>query len=157
MAKFTDIISNLYYKRSKLIILIVSLLVIFITIAVYSFPMTKKKQIVDISNANRRVKNADIYFFNASWCPHCTKALPAWKGFVSSYDQTIVNGYTLNCIGGDEGIDCSSTDDAKTMEVVQKFNVDHYPTLKMVKDQTTIDFDAKITEENLTKFINTVL
>lgn len=155
MVKLTDIISNLYYKRSKLTILIVLLLVIFVTIAVYSFP--NKKKTVDISNANRRVKNADIYFFNASWCPHCTKALPAWKGFVSSYDQTIVNGYTINCIGGQEGIDCSSTDDAKTMEVVQKFNVDHYPTLKMVKDKTTIDFDAKITQENLTKFINTVL
>lgn len=163
MVKLTDIIKNFYsktpYKRS---ILIIMLIILFICIGVYSYnkvaiPMAENKDSVNISNANRRIKIADIFFFNASWCPHCTKALPAWKDFVESYDKTIVNGYTINCIGGSEGVDCSTTDDSRIMELIQIHKVEHYPTLKMVKDKITIDFDAKITQENLTKFVNSVL
>jgi thiol-disulfide isomerase/thioredoxin len=161
MVKITEILNNVYkpYKRT---ILIVVAVIAFLLIAVYIYKkvfvsMIEKKDTNNVSNANRRVNNADIFFFNASWCPHCTKAMPAWKDFVSSYDQTVLNGYTINCIGGEDGVDCSSRDDAKSMEIVHEFGVEQFPTIKMVKDKTTIDFDAKITQENLTKFVNSVL
>ena len=160
--KFTDIILSKYYAPYKRQLLIVTLVIIFLGIGVYSYrtfaiPMVKNKDSANISNANRRTQTADLYFFNADWCPHCKKALPAWQNFVSSYDKTTVNGYIINCIGGSTGIDCSTTDNPKIMETIQKFNVEHYPTLKLVKDKITIDFDAKITQENLIKFVNTVL
>jgi thioredoxin-related protein len=159
MTKITDILFNTYYKPYRRYILILFLIIIFLIIGnkIYnkSKPLLDKK--IDIANANRRVKNADIYFFNAGWCPHCTKALKPWKDFVGTYDQTIINGYTINCIGGSKGVDCTSNNDAKVTEILQKFKVDQFPTIKLVKDKVTIDFDAKITQENLTKFVNSVL
>lgn len=155
MVKFTDIINREYYQKYKLFILLLFLAILFFGFAIYKYnnymkPMNKDN---DISNANRRVNITEIYFFNATWCPHCVQAKPAWLDFVSSYDKSIVNGYTIKCID----IDCSTTDDPQTMEVIQKYNVEHYPTIKLVKDKVVIDFDAKVTKENLTQFVNTVL
>jgi thiol-disulfide isomerase/thioredoxin len=157
--KITDIFFERIYNPYKKAILIISLIVIFLTITIVSYrnyPISAPKE-KDVANANRREKTANMFFFNADWCPHCKKALPIWQDFVSSYDQTNVNGYIINCIGGSNGIDCSSTDDPEVNETIQKFKVQHYPTIKLVKDQTTIDFDAKINLANLTKFVNTVL
>ena len=156
--KLTDILFNRYtpYKRP---ILIVFSIISFLTITIYSYqtyikPSMKEKDSKNISNANRRTKEADMIFFHTSWCPHCKKALPIWKDFVSTYDQTIINGYTINCINGAAGIDC---DDPKSTEIIEKYNITKFPTLKLIKDDITINFDANITSENMTKFVNTVL
>jgi thiol-disulfide isomerase/thioredoxin len=158
MAKITDIIMNRYWKPYKRTILIVSLLVVFTSIAVYSYfkfavPKAAKKDTVDITNSNRRIKYAEIKFFSASWCPHCTAAAAPWKSFVNSYDGTIINDYTIQCIN----IDCSTTDDPLVQEQVQLFGIEKFPSIFLVKDKTVITFDAKITEANLTKFVNSVL
>jgi thioredoxin-related protein len=161
MAKFTDIIKKVF-SQYKLRVLVIFLLVVFISFAVYSYsttaiPLAEKKDTIDIANANRRTKYCEIYFFNASWCPHCVKCKNAWSQFVNTYDKSTINGYTINCIGGVDGVDCSTKDDPKVQELLQSMKIDHFPTVKLVKDQITIDFDAKVTEENLTKFVNSVL
>ena len=157
--KFTDIIVNRYYTPYKRTILILFLVLAFLSISIHSYrtyaiPMMNKKDTKNISNANRRIKTADILFFHTDWCPHCTKALPIWKSFVSSYDETIINGYTINCINGIKGIDC---DDKASSEIIEKHNITKFPTIKLIKDDITINYDANITSENLTKFVNTVL
>lgn len=157
--KFTDILFNRYYAPYKRLILIGFLIITFLLIAIYSYkmyiaPSIKNKDLKNISNANRRVKMADIFFFHTDWCPHCKKALPIWQDFVTTYDKTIINGYTINCINGIYGIDC---DDVASTEIIEKYNITKFPTLKLTKDDTTINFDANITSDNLTKFINTVL
>ena len=156
MTKITDILFNTYYKPYRRYILIASLIIIFLIIGIKMYnnaskPLSENKD--DIANANRQKKPADIYFFSAKWCPHCVKAQPIFSSFKETYDQTIVNGYTINCIE----VDCSSNDDSKITEMLQQFKVDHFPTIKLVKDKTVIDFDAKISEANLTTFVNSVL
>ena len=157
--KLTDILFNRFYTPYKRPILIVFSIISFLTITIYSYqtyikPSMKEKDSKNISNANRRTKEADMIFFHTDWCPHCKKALPIWKDFVSTYDQTIINGYTINCINGAAGIDC---DDPKSTEIIEKYNITKFPTLKLIKDDITINFDANITSENMTKFVNTVL
>jgi thiol-disulfide isomerase/thioredoxin len=83
----------------------------------YFIPVYRKTDTNGISNANRRINTADIYFFNASWCPHCTSVKPAWNAFVNTYDETVVHEYTINCVGKKDGIDCS-VEDAKTVELL---------------------------------------
>lgn len=159
MVKITDLIKIKYYLPNKRNIMIVALLIVFTGILVYFYSKFSKKRKEssyegNVSNANMREKTADIFFFHADWCPHCLKALPTWKTFVDAYDKKVVNGYKLNCIGGRGGIDCSNEDDPKTEEIRKKYNVNSFPTLKMNKDDTVIDFGAKISAENLSKFVN---
>jgi thiol-disulfide isomerase/thioredoxin len=45
-------------------------------------------------------------------------------------------------------IDCDAEE-----STASKYNVTKYPTIKLVKDDTVIDFDAKPTVETLTRFL----
>ena len=152
-----------YFKSNKMVLVVV--MVLLISVILYlnfnTNLLTKKskeeRELKNVSNANRRNLTADVLFFHADWCPHCVKAAPTWKGFVEKYDKKVINGYKVNCVGGIKGIDCSNANDSKTNEVRKKYNVNTFPTLKVVKKGKTIHFDAKIIPENLTKFINSVL
>ena len=59
-------------------------------------------------------------------------------------------------ISKDNGLGISVTP-AETAELIHKFNIDSYPTIKMMRENETIDFDAKITESSLHKFTQTIL
>lgn len=41
--------------------------------------------------------------------------------------------------------------------MIDKFKIEGYPTIKLVKDGQIIDYDAKPTKETMTEFLNTVL
>ena len=65
-----------------------------------------------------------------------------------------LNGYTVVFIE----VDCTDPDLSSDTEVlISKYNIDHYPTIKLVMGEDVIDFDAKITKESLTKFVNAVV
>jgi hypothetical protein len=63
-----------------------------------------------------------------------------------------VNGYKLNF----SVVNCTNSDDAD-VQVINKYKVEHFPTIKLLKDNNTIEFDSKISEDNLVKFFNIVL
>ena len=55
------------------------------------------------------------------------------------------------------GVDCTDSDNADANASKQKYDVQHFPTVKLMKNEDVIDFDSKISEASLTTFINTVL
>jgi hypothetical protein len=70
----------------------------------------------------------------------------------SEYQNKKINGY--NVIFTD--VNCSE----ETNEVDQmmtKYSVEGYPTIKLLKDGQVIEYDAKPSKETLTQFLNTVL
>ena len=40
---------------------------------------------------------------------------------------------------------------------MNKYKIEGFPTIKLLKDGQVIEFDAKPTKENLTQFLNTAL
>jgi thiol-disulfide isomerase/thioredoxin len=94
------------------------------------------------------VSAADIYFFYTEWCPHCKTAKPIWADFKSQMAGKQVNGVSLNFIE----VDCDK--DSATSD---KFNVKGFPTIKLVKGNQIIEYDAKPSVANLTEFVNTSL
>jgi thiol-disulfide isomerase/thioredoxin len=97
-------------------------------------------------------KQAEIMMFYADWCPHCKSAKPEWESFKNEYDGKKVNGYTLvfteyNC----------TTETPETKDAVEKYGVEGFPTIKLIKDNQVIEYDAKPTKPILTQFVNTVL
>jgi thiol-disulfide isomerase/thioredoxin len=104
-----------------------------------------------------------IYFFHVDWCPHCKTSAPEWKTFSNNYNSTEVNGYVIRCID----IDCTcidmndgSCDKSHVLEVkelVQDFEIQGYPTIKMAKEGKTIDFDAKVTNHFLEQFVENMV
>jgi thiol-disulfide isomerase/thioredoxin len=91
---------------------------------------------------------ADIYFFYTEWCPHCKTAKPIWAEFKSQMTGKDINGMTLNFVE----VDCD-----KDTETSDKFNVKGFPTIKLVKGNQIIEYDAKPSVVNLIEFVNTSL
>ncbi len=91
---------------------------------------------------------ADIYFFYTEWCPHCKTAKPIWADFKSQMSGKLVNGVTLNFFEVDCDKDTATSD---------KFNVKGFPTIKLMKGNQIIEYDAKPSTVNLIEFVNTSL
>ena len=157
---------------------IIVLILIFSSVAYYAYNAYYKKpkenKTKDIANMNDRSGIIEIYFFHVDWCPHCQTAKPEWTNFNDKYNNTTINGYKIQCIdidctedSGDTnaGVDKMSNDKFSELnintpeqinELIRKYKIDSYPTIKMVKDSDIIDFDSKITTSSLTKFVDTM-
>lgn len=103
------------------------------------FPMKDKADNVD---------EVDIYLFTVNWCPHSKKALPVWEELKAEYNQQIFNGYKLNFI---------QVDGEENQELADKYKVEGFPTIKLVKGTQIIEYDAKPTTEHLKEFLNSIL
>jgi thiol-disulfide isomerase/thioredoxin len=156
MATIVEIIYRDYLWPHKRKILIFFLLLLFILVSVFAYKKyaqdkMKKKPYHDVANANHNQEQVQILFFSTEWCPYCKKAQPEWDKFTQK--NSIVNNYKLVCTK----MDCTNGDDADVKTNIQKYDIQHYPTVKMLFKGDIIDFDSKITEESLTKFVNSIL
>jgi len=113
---------------------------------------SKNKYITNIDNNENSLKDATLYFFYTTWCPFSVSALPEWNRISEKYNGNDVNGYRINCIS----VDCTN----ETIEIesqMKKYNIEGFPTLKLIKDDHIVEFDAKVNYENMQDFIQSVL
>jgi len=97
-------------------------------------------------------KDAELLFFFADWCPHCKTAKPIWNDLKSEYQNKTINGYhviftEINC----------SEETTEVEKMMNQYNIEGFPTIKLLKDGQVIEYDAKPSKETLTQFLNTVL
>jgi thiol:disulfide interchange protein len=97
-------------------------------------------------------KTATLMLFYVDWCPHCKTAKPEWETLKSEYDSKQINGYTISFVE----YNCTN-ESAETTELMDKYNIEGYPTIKLVKDNQIIEYDAKPTKTTMEQFLNTVL
>jgi len=170
--KIKNRLTNLvYYKKT---IFLAFILFVFIMVGLYVYKMYKQQQ-KKITHPNSHTmteeesdsinhsdssssssstnasgtKSVDLYLFFTEWCPHCKKAKPEWETLKKGYSvDKPVNGYTINFVE----VDCDANPD-----LANKFKVEGYPTIKMVKGNQIIEFDAKPDVKNLQEFLTTVL
>lgn len=150
---FSKFSSVLQYKKFIAIILVAAL---FIVIALYVYRSTVKQRqtLTHAENKPSPVetledKRADLYLFYTDWCPYCKKTKPEWVQLKKQYDNgKKVNGYTLNFVE----VDCEANPD-----LANKFDISGYPTIKLVKGNQVVEFDAKPDVKTLEQFLSTVL
>ena len=102
-------------------------------------------------NANSN-KTANLMLFYVDWCPHCKTAKPEWEELKSEYDGKNINGYNIvfteyNC----------TNESAETDELMDKYKIEGYPTIKLIKDNQVVEYDAKPTKSTMEQFLHTVL
>lgn len=117
--------------------------IVLIPISLYIIIRTIK-----IKQKNKVTKNdpkvCDLYYFYTSWCPYCKKAFVEWNKFKSEWNYKKMDGYDIHF----HEVDCDVSEALAT-----KYNVTIYPTIKLIKDDTIINYDAKPTVHSLTKFL----
>ena len=152
-----DTIRNSVMKAfsNKKFLLILVVTFIFIVAAVYTY----RKYVVPRMNAqyvsNREfineddtIETADLYLFYTTWCPHCKKTKPEWEKLKTAIGENPVNGVKINFVE----VDCD-----EDQATANKFKVEGYPTIKLVRGNKIIEYDAKPQVDTLLQFINTSL
>lgn len=93
-------------------------------------------------------EEAELYFFHVTWCPHCKTAMPIMEDLKQTYHGKVVNNTKLFI----KFVDCDEDED-----LADKFDVEGYPTIKLVKGNQVIEYDAKPEKDTLKEFLTTTL
>lgn len=148
-------ISGLMTWQTIAIIIVVLLLTIFAYYAYKQYADSKtnfyanRENVPKDENSN---KTATLMLFYVDWCPHCKTAKPEWESLKSQYDGKMINGYTISFIE----YNCTTESD-EISQLMDKYSIEGYPTIKLLKDNQVIEYDAKPTKTTMEQFLNTVL
>ena len=151
------IISNLVMNKKFLLVIFIAIIFILASIYVYKTYVSSKinPEYVDnkefsttTTSMNNAYDSVDLYFFGVPWCPHSKKANPVWEEIKTEYNQQIFNGYKLNFM---------EVDGEENQELADKYKVEGFPTIKLVKGNQIIEYDAKPSVEHLKEFLNSTL
>ncbi len=150
MANLKQLLSQLS-KKKQLILWssIACILLIIIAYFIYKNYLLDKIKPNYVENKefiNKNVDSVELYFFYTDWCPHCKSAKPIWEDLKNT--TTMVNNVKINYID----VNCE-----KEKELAEKFSIEGYPTIKLVKDNQVIEYDAKPEKETLILFLNKFL
>jgi thiol-disulfide isomerase/thioredoxin len=129
-----------------------SLLIIAIAIYFFVFYKAPQKQSwsanhekTNGSNSSNSADKIEVMLFYVDWCPHCKTAKPVWTEVAEQYEET-VTFREINC----------TVETAEIEQLMNKYNIEGFPTIKMVKNGKVYDFDAKVSKANLEQFLNTM-
>ena len=155
MSNVMRLASNKYFY---LVLLIAAL---FIGVAIYIYTKNIAPNLDPEYVANKEFldkdreppNTAEFILFYANWCPLSKKAMPVWSEFKDTYENKTVNNYRLTF----KEMDCSDSDDAAMQAKLDSYKVDGFPTIKMLKGNEVIDFDANPTMDSLEQFVSSVI
>ena len=148
---------------SKKFFVVLFIILLFTAIGMYFYKNHIKKKIkkdyvdnkefvgkdnVDGGGSGGQSTTANMYFFYTDWCPHCKVDRPEWDKFKNSISSSGVNGVKINFIE----VNCE-----KDPGTAEKYNVEAYPTIKLVYDGKVIEYDAKTDLDTLKEFVKSSL
>jgi len=120
-----------------------------------SLEQRQKRKDVPNAPGNAVGSDVEILFFTVNWCPHCKKAQAPWTDFSNAYHGKTVKGRRVRCRKMDLTEGNPNYTEAK--DYADKYKIEGYPTIKMIKDDQVIEFDAKVSTNALEQFVEDVL
>lgn len=150
-----SIMSRLFNWKT-IIMIIAGLLLIILSYYFYKQYVNNKTAFhanrENIPKNENATKSATMMLFYADWCPHCKTAKPEWDSMKTEYDGKNINGHKVTFVE----YNCTNETDEIT-GLMDKYNIDGFPTIKLIKGNEIIEYDAKPTKSTMTQFLNTVL
>lgn len=151
LEQLKEMLSNLIYNKKFLIVVFVAALLTGIAFFIYNYYVAPRLNPSFVENkelvsASDDITEIDIYYFFTEWCPYCKKERPIWDNLKEQYNEKLFNGKTLNF----KEVDCE-----KNEQLADRFNIEGYPTIKLVKGNQVVDYDAKPDAESLKEFLQT--
>lgn len=128
-----------------------------------------KKNYLDVLNLGSKknipntgsTDNIQILFFTVDWCPHCKKAKTPWDNFHANHHNKQMKNAHITCIKYDmtekQPGDPAYREYQTAKSMGEKYKVEGFPTIKMLRGDQVIDFDAKITSYSLEKFVENMI
>lgn len=140
------------WPGNKKFIIIVVLIAIFLGVAFFVYksyvePRLNAKYVPNDEFIEEE-KEADIYLFYVTWCPHCKKALPIWNELKEQMNEQKIGAYKVYF----KEVDCE-----KDEEMAKSFKIEGYPTIKLLKGDEVIELDSNPSKEAILEFLNASL
>lgn len=154
LEQIQHIITSLILNKKFLLIIFITIIFILASIYVYKNYVASKLDPDFVDNNEFQTKqttsydSVDLYFFGVPWCPHSKKALAIWDELKETYENKKINDKSINFFY----VDCD-----QDPELADKYKIDSFPTIKLVKDNQVIEYDAKPEKSTLTEFLNTTI
>ena len=161
MAGILEYLPKLNKRAWKFILILVAVALLIVAIHYvwknYVSPKLNPSYVANKEFVGRGVSEdsnvAYLKMFVVDWCPYCKKAEPIWDSFAEENNGKVIGRYKLAF----EKINCTNEDDADVKSVQNQFSIEGYPTIKLVKDNEIIEYDAKPDKDTLQQFLQTVL
>lgn len=154
-SSFISKIKNAFNMKS-LVYIVAAILFIMIGVFVYYnyFKPSLKPAFSANSEKNYEQKSneAELLFFYTDWCPHCKTAKPDWAEVKAEYENKTINGYHIIFTE----VNCTTESD-EVEKMMNKYKIEGYPTIKLLKDGQIIEYDAKPSKDTIIQFLNSVL
>ena len=144
-----EILSNRHWQ-----IFITTMLCIFTILAYYMYNTyylpTQNKTYVENKEflKGEYREGIEIMYFYTDWCPHCKKAHPIWEKFKKDpmftggkYKGTAIIFTQVNC--------------DKDPKLADQYKITGYPTIKLLKGNQVIEYDAQPNLNTLKQFVKT--
>jgi len=152
--KFTKLKDNLseIYSDPNMRIVIIIIFTIFIGLSIYIYIVFVKPQLDTIYVPNSEFISQDekkliIFWFYTEWCPFCKSTYGEWKNFKNKVEMA---NYNISIEFRE--VDCDKED-----VLVKRYNIEEYPSIRILyKDQVYI-YDAKPDTYNLLKFLSGII
>jgi thiol-disulfide isomerase/thioredoxin len=146
------------FNKNTLLYIVAAILFLCLVFFIYYYFIASKLAVAFKPNrehipiGEQGTLQAELILFSVDWCPHCKTAKPVWEELQADYKNKTINGYQVVFT------DINCTNETPEIEkLMNKYKIEGYPTIKLLKDGQVIEFDAKPTKENLNQFLNTVL
>ena len=126
-------------------LLFIVLFIIFIIIAYYSYnAYMKKKNNNPNSEYIKNDKLGELMLFYAAWCPYSQTTMKQLYTYKEKYK-------------GPYNISFSEIDCDENPTLADNYNIDSYPTIILLTNNKKYIFDAQMSDDTLTEFINTIM
>ena len=152
-SSFTNMFGNIKMNTTTIVFLLAIVFFVILGVYYYYYHFSPRFHITEnYENKTNNNKVAEVMFFYTDWCPHCKVAKPVWSEIESEYENKKINGYKLiftsvNCTNETPEID----------EMLNKYKIEGYPTIKLLKDDQVIEYDAKVNKDTMKQFLNSVI
>ncbi len=142
----------MFYKFIKMNYFLIGILIIFFIGTCYFLynKYIKKDPTLFIPNDEYKDKikksnECTVMLFSADWCPHCKEMKPEWDDYIVNYNNDLYN-VTFKTI--------KETDNSS---LVEKYQIDSYPSIILIKDDLSYEYDSKFSKESMDLFIKTIM
>ena len=89
-----------------------------------------------------------IVLFYVDWCPHCVSTKPEWAKLQNNMNNKKVNGKNVQV----KAVNCEGSKVEE--EAAKDNNINGFPTVKLIKNNETIDYNGERNAEAIAEFVN---
>lgn len=147
------IILKNFVNKNFTFILVIMVIAFIVSIIIFyqaaKFVFKRRKVVEKYGNA---IENK-VLMFHVDWCPHCKKALPEWNLFKSEYNNKTIDSKKISVVE----YDLTNSSDPNNKKLIEKYNIEGYPTVIFDKGGEFVELDVKVTKDNLVDFVKSNL